>query len=301
MKWKRGAGRSGDVIDTRGGGGRFGGGGLPGGGKVAIPGGIGIVGVLLFVVLQLVSGGGGASGSPFGVDSQFGPNPSAPQETAIPASEDPERDLRDFSGYVFTRVQDTWEEIFTQANRPYERARLVLYRGGVNTACGSASSAVGPFYCPGDKLVYIDLSFYGDMQRQLGASGDFAWAYVIAHEVGHHVQNELGTSDEVRRLQRESPGDANAYSVRLELQADCYAGVWAYSVYSAGDLEEGDIEEAVGASEAVGDDRIQGRSGGGINPDSFTHGSSEQRARWFNEGRRRGEPGDCDTFAAERL
>lgn len=198
-------------------------------------------------------------------------------------------------------MQDTWEETFARANRPYERAQLVLYRGGVNTACGSASSAVGPFYCPGDRRVYVDLSFYRDMQRQLGAGGDFAWAYVIAHEVGHHVQNELGTSDEVRRLQQQQPRDANRLSVRLELQADCYAGVWANTVYEAGDLEQGDVEEAVGASEAVGDDRLQGRGGGGINPDSFTHGSSEQRARWFNTGRERGEPGDCDTFAPDTV
>ena len=143
---------------------------------------------------------------------------------------------------------------------------MVLYRGAVSTACGDASSAVGPFYCPGDQRVYLDLSFYGDMERQLGASGDFAWAYVIAHEVGHHVQQQLGTSGEVSRLQRENPDQANALSVRLELQADCYAGVWAHSVYAAGDLEEGDVDEAVGASEAVGDDRLQRRASGRDEP-----------------------------------
>jgi uncharacterized protein len=155
------------------------------------------------------------------------------------------------------------------------------------------------FYCPGDQRVYIDLSFYDDMAQQLGASGEFAWAYVIAHEVGHHAQNELGTSDEVRRLQSEHAGDRNELSVRLELQADCYAGVWANTVYEAGDLEEGDIEEAIAASEAVGDDRLQRRATGTVDPDSSTHGSSEQRARWFNTGRERGEPGDCDTFSTE--
>ncbi len=139
------------------------------------------------------------------------------------------------------------------------------------------------------------------MQRQLGASGDFAWAYVIAHEVGHHVQQQLGTSGEVSRLQRENPDQANALSVRLELQADCYAGVWAHSVYAAGDLEEGDVSEAVGASEAVGDDRLQRRASGQINPDSFTHGSAEQRHRWFENGRRDGDPGACDTFTPENL
>ena len=177
----------------------------------------------------------------------------------------------------------------------------MLYRGGVSTGCGSASSAVGPFYCPADQRVYVDLSFYDDMARQLGAQGDFAWAYVIAHEVGHHVQNELGTSSEVRRLQQQEPDAANDLSVRQELQADCYAGVWANTVYEAGELDEGDIEEAIGASEAVGDDRLQRRASGSVDPDSFTHGSSEQRARWFNAGLERGEPGDCDSFGAEEL
>jgi uncharacterized protein len=174
----------------------------------------------------------------------------------------------------------------------------VLYRNGVATACGDATSDVGPFYCPGDQRVYLDLSFYGDMHDRLGAGGDFAWAYVIAHEVGHHVQNRLGTSSEVGRLQREHPDAANELSVRLELQADCYAGVWAHSVYREGDLEQGDIREAIGASEAVGDDRLQSATGR-VDPDSFTHGTSEQRARWFNAGRERGEPGDCDTFSVD--
>jgi predicted metalloprotease len=265
---------------------------------MAIPGGLGVAGVIVFLVLQLLAGGGGPA---FGVDNQFGEAPQAPDSRGIPADQDPERDLKDFSSYVFIRVQDTWEDTFKRAGEPYERAKMVLYRGGVSTACGSASSAVGPFYCPGDQRVYIDLSFYDDMAQQLGAEGDFAWAYVIAHEVGHHVQNVLGTSDEVRRLQREHPDDANQLSVRLELQADCYAGVWANTVFEQGQLEEGDVEEAIAASGAVGDDRLQRRATGSVNPDSFTHGSSEQRARWFNTGLERGEPGDCDTFGAESL
>jgi uncharacterized protein len=175
----------------------------------------------------------------------------------------------------------------------------VLYRDAVSTGCGEASSAVGPFYCPADQRVYLDLSFYGDMESQLGAGGDFAWAYVIAHEIGHHIQNQLGTSREVRNLQSQNPGDANQLSVRLELQADCYSGVWAKTVYEAGDLDEGDVGEAVAASEAVGDDRLQREATGSVNPDSFTHGSSEQRARWFNEGRATGDPGACDTFSAD--
>jgi uncharacterized protein len=178
---------------------------------------------------------------------------------------------------------------------------VVFYRDAVATGCGDASSAVGPFYCPADQRVYLDLSFYSDMETQLGAPGDFAWAYVIAHEVGHHVQQELGTSAEVSRLQRDDPRQANALSVRLELQADCYAGVWGHSVFAAGDLDPGDVKEAVRASAAVGDDRLQRRAGGQVNPDSFTHGSSAQRTEWFNRGRANGEPADCDTFSPETL
>ena len=300
MRWNRKGGRSSDVIDARGGGGGGGGfGGIPGGGRVAIPGGLGIVGAIAFVLITLLSGGG--SGSAFGVDSQFGGAAQAPDSRPIPAGQDPELELKKFSSYVFSRVQNTWEDTFERAGRRYDRSQLVLYRGGASTGCGSASSAVGPFYCPADRRVYVDLSFYDDMARQLGASGDFAWAYVIAHEVGHHVQNVLGTSTEVRRLQQQEPGAANDLSVRLELQADCYAGVWANTVFAAGDLEQGDVEEAVGASEAVGDDRLQERASGGVDPDSFTHGSSEQRRRWLQVGMESGDPRACDTFNARQL
>jgi predicted metalloprotease len=300
MRWRRSR-NTGDVIDARGGG-MGPRGGFPGGRRVALPGGLGLVGAIVFVLIQVLGGGGGG-GPAFSIDDEFGAQPQAPGAGAqgIPASEDPERDLKDFSGYVFTRNLNVWERLFDGSGRPFERAKLVLYRSGVSTGCGDASSAVGPFYCPADRRVYLDLSFYDDMARQLGASGDFAWAYVIAHEVGHHVQQQLGTSDEVRALERERPEDANELSVRLELQADCYAGVWAQTVFAAGDLEPGDVGEAVGASEAVGDDRIQSRASGSVDPDSFTHGSSEQRARWFNRGRASGEPGDCDTFAADEL
>jgi uncharacterized protein len=219
----------------------------------------------------------------------------------IPPAEDPERDLKDFSAYVFTEAQKTWQQIFRRDGRQYENAKLVLFRSGVSTGCGSASSAVGPFYCPADERVYLDLGFYRDMQSRLRAGGDFAWAYVIAHEVGHHVQQELGISGEVRRMQQQNRGDANELSVRLELQADCYSGVWASTVFAKGDLERGDIEEAMGASEAVGDDRLQRQAGGSVDPDSFTHGSSEQRRRWFERGYEDGEPGACDTFAADEL
>jgi predicted metalloprotease len=186
--------------------------------------------------------------------------------------------------------------------KDYTHAKLVLYRDGVDTACGSATSAVGPFYCGGDKRVYLDLSFFGDMVDKLGGrGGDFAWAYVIAHEMGHHVQDQLGTSDQVARARRHTPDDANELSVRQELQADCYAGVWANAVFEAGDLQKGDVEEALDAANSVGDDRLQRRVGGTVDSDLFTHGTSEQRKRWFERGRADGEPADCDTFNADDL
>jgi predicted metalloprotease len=292
MRWKRV--RNPDVIDRRG---ASGGGGLPMGRGGAVGGGLGVVGLVLFLAIQLLGGG---NGSAFDVDTGLGGGGSSPtQPVAIPPSQDPERDLKDFSTYVFTDVQKTWEQTFRRADQPYEHARLVLYRGGVRTACGAASSAVGPFYCPGDQIVYLDLSFYGDLQNKLGAGGDFAWAYVIAHEVGHHVQQQLGTSEEVTRLQREQREDANDLSVRLELQADCYSGVWGNTVYKQGALEKGDVREALRAAGAVGDDRLQRQATGSIDPDSFTHGSSEQRRSWFDKGYESGDANACDTFSAD--
>jgi predicted metalloprotease len=291
MRWRRGASTA-DVIDVRGGGGR-----RRGGGALPVGGGLGVVGVIVFIAIQLLSGGAGGFNVPAGFDTAT----RAPSGEAIPPGHDPEKDLKDFSVYVFNSVQATWERTFSDQGRDYERAKLVLYRDRVNTGCGSASSAVGPFYCPADGHVYLDLSFYRDMERQLQASGDFAWAYVIAHEVGHHIQDQLGTSAEVERIRRSDPDRANEASVRLELQADCYAGVWAQSVFEAGDLEAGDIDEALRASEAVGDDRLQQQAGRQVNPDSFTHGSSAQRHEWFDRGRERGEPADCDTFSVDDL
>jgi predicted metalloprotease len=259
-------------------------------------GGLGGVGVVIFLLIQLI-GGGGAAG--FGVEDPFGAGVNSPEYAEIPPAQDPDRDLKDFSAYVFDSAQRSWEETFERNGQSYERAKLVLFSGGVSTGCGSASSAVGPFYCPADQRVYLDLSFYREMENQLGAEGDFAWAYVIAHEVGHHVQQQLGTSGEVRRLEQEDPGEANELSVRLELQADCYAGVWSHSVRAAGDLEKGDLEEALGAAEAVGDDRLQRAARGTVDPDSFTHGTSEQRATWFGNGDDAGEPAACDTFSPD--
>jgi uncharacterized protein len=290
VRWKRV--ESTDVIDQRAGG------GFPGGGRVAVPGGLGIGGILIYLAISLLSGGGG--GSSFGVDDPFGTGTQAPGVSSprgIPASQDPDRDLKDFSVYVFERTQQVWEKTLTEQGKSYQHAKLVLYRGGVQTGCGSATSAVGPFYCPADQRVYLDLSFYGDMQNQLHASGDFAWAYVIAHEMGHHVQQQLGTSDQVSQAQRDNPDQRNELSVRLELQADCYAGVWAKTVYK--ELEPGDVEEAMTASRAVGDDRLQKQATGSVNPDTFTHGTSAQRASWFDRGRTSGQPSDCDTFSGD--
>ena len=265
-------------------------------------GGLGLVGVLVVLALQMFGGGGGGGGGGFGIDSPLAGGGGTAQSDPIPASQDPDRDLKDFSAYVFSNVQDDWARIFREADREYTRSKLVLFRGGVDTGCGSASSAVGPFYCPADQRVYVDLSFFDDMKTKLGGKGgDFAWAYVLAHEVGHHVQQELGTSDQMRRAQQENPDEANELSVRLELQADCYSGVWANSVYAAGDLEAGDIEEAMDAASSVGDDRLQRRAGGDVDPHSFTHGTSEQRQRWFDAGRQAGDPGRCDTFNSDEL
>jgi predicted metalloprotease len=282
MRWQRGR-SAGNTIDARG--------ARSPGARVAVPGGLGLVGVLVFLAFQLLSGGSG-----YAVPTAFDDGAQAPEGGAIPADQDPDRDLRDFSEYVFDSAQSTWSRTFGGG---YRDAKLYLYRDAVSTGCGSASSAVGPFYCPADQRVYLDLGFFGDMERRLGAPGDFAWAYVIAHEVGHHVQTLRGTSDEVRRLQRENPDQANPLSVRQELQADCYAGVWAHAVFDQ--LDKGDVEEAITASEAVGDDRLQRRATGDVRPDSFTHGSSEQRARWFQKGQSSGEPADCDTFSADDL
>jgi predicted metalloprotease len=292
MKWKR-TGGGGDVIDARG---ASRGAGMPGG-RVALPGGLGLVGVLVFLAIQVLGGGGG-SGTAFDVPGAFDTGARAPQAAPIPASQDPERDLKDFSVYVFRDVQNMWEETFRRQGKSYEPAQLVLYRSGVNTGCGSASSAVGPFYCPSDRRVYLDLSFEREMSDRLGAGGDFAWAYVIAHEVGHHVQRLTGTSEDVRGEQAADRGRANELSVRLELQADCYAGVWAHGAFAAGQLEKGDIEEALGAAQAVGDDRLQRSARGSVDPDTFTHGTSEQRMRWFRAGYDGGEPAACDTFSA---
>jgi uncharacterized protein len=310
MKWKRSKGRRNrDVIDIRGaeqpaGGGRSSGGlgGLPIPGSIAgVGGGAGIVVLIVVIAIQVLGGGEGG----FDLGPAFGGGAQAPgvdDPAPIPPEQDPQRDVKEFSIYVFNDAQDTWSGLFSGDGEEYDRAELVLYSRAVSTeGCGGATSAVGPFYCPADGRVYLDLTFFEDMRRQLGAPGDFAWAYVIAHEIGHHVQNLLGTNDEVAELERDDPDRANELSVRTELQADCYAGVWAATVFAEGDLEEGDLEEAFTATEAVGDDTLAEAAGADVDTDSFTHGSAEQRRRWFEAGYESGDAADCDTFSADEV
>jgi predicted metalloprotease len=233
-----------------------------------------------------------------------GVQPSAPSGEQVPYEESAEEaQLREFVSVVLADTEDAWGQIFTAAGRTYEQPKLVLFSGAVESACGFAQAAVGPFYCPGDRKVYIDLSFYHDLQSRFGAPGDFAQAYVVAHEVGHHVQTLLGISERnMAARQRASEVEANALSVRQELQADCFAGIWAHNADRTRQLlEQGDIEEGLNAASAIGDDRLQKQSRGYVAPESFTHGSSEQRVRWFKRGFESGDVNSCDTFATKSL
>jgi uncharacterized protein len=276
MRWREGR-QSDNVEDRRG-----------MGGKGLAVGGIGSVVVIIIAFLlgvdpsQLLNGGGS--------------DPAPGTQVARPAN--PEEDeLKAFSSSVLANTEDVWEEVFRQKGQQYRRPKLVLFTGQVRSPCGLSSSAVGPFYCPGDQKVYIDLSFYKELKSRFRAPGDFAQAYVIAHEVGHHIQNLTGTMDKVDSMRgRGSERDANELSVRLELQADCYAGVWAQYAQKKGDLEAGDIEEALNAATAIGDDRLQKEGQGYVVPDSFTHGTSAQRMRWFRQGLETGDIRQCDTF-----
>ena len=254
-----------------------------------------VIGVGLFIASQLginipalLLGGGGMQGGPTG---------ATPKITAA------EQQLADMTSVVLADTETTWQEIFKARGRNYEEPTLVLFSGSVQSACGLADAAMGPFYCPGDKKVYIDLSFYSDLKSRHGAPGDFAQAYVIAHEVGHHIQTLLGISGQVQQQkQRSSKAEANQLSVRQELQADCLAGVWGYHADKArGMLESGDVDEALTAAAAIGDDRLQKQSRGYVTPESFTHGSSEQRIRWFKTGLASGDIDTCDTFSVAKL
>jgi hypothetical protein len=230
---------------------------------------------------------------------------NVPSDTATtPGEQDFSADpLADMVSVVVADTEDVWNEVFAESNRRYEEPVLVMFRGATRTACGVGQAYMGQFYCPADSKAYIDLDFYTELKNRFDAPGDFAQAYVIAHEIGHHVQHLLGITEEVRvSRQRLSESEANSMSVRLELQADCLAGVWASRTEREhGFLEEGDVDEALNAASAIGDDRQQQRGGGAVSPDSFTHGTSEQRVRWFRAGFQSGEPDRCDTFSAENL
>jgi predicted metalloprotease len=285
MKWRRT--RSEHVDDLRGAGGGGRGFGVP------LAAGGGLVGIIA-ILIALVSGGDGGLGSMIDQLPGAVPEGSSSDEVADEAqSEDAQ-----FVTFLTEDTQAMWASEFQQAGRQYQYARLNMFTGQVNTGCGAATSAVGPFYCPADGEVYIDLDFFRELSDRFGAPGDFAQAYVIAHEIGHHVQNLIGISDEVSQKQQTagSQEEANEWSVRLELQADCLAGVWAHSVYARGDLERGDIEEGLAAAQAVGDDRIQEQAGMTVNPETWTHGSSADRQEWFNRGFESGESSECDTF-----
>lgn len=271
---------------------------------MALKGGIG--GLILMVVLALVGGGsllgGGEGGGGISLPDVLGqvqPGAPAQGEAPIAREDDSEAELVDWVGYVLNDIQDFWIGQFSAAGSQYEEAVLVVYREAVTSGCGTAPASAGPFYCPLDKKIYLDLSFFDDLASRFGAPGDFAGIYVIAHEVAHHIQNLTGVNPAVRREQQENPDRANELSVRQELQADCLAGVWAYSAFERDLLEPGDIEEAIGAATAVGDDRIQRQAGMQINPETWTHGSSQQRVDWFMTGFDSGDPGRCDTFSGD--
>lgn len=282
MKW-RGRKRSGNVEDRRG----------SGYGKIG--GGLGIGGLVIIGIIWLLGG------DPSALLEQV---PTQPQQTTSPAQQQQEDELAEFVSIVLQDTEDVWQKVFReQLDQEYQEPTLVLFNGSVRSACGSASAATGPFYCPGDQKVYIDLSFYNDLKNRFGASGDFAMAYVIAHEVGHHVQNLLNITDQLDAQRgRVSQEEYNRLSVKLELQADYLAGVWAHHAEEMKQiLEKGDIQEALNAANAIGDDRLQEQAQGRVVPESFTHGTSEQRMRWFSKGFNSGLLEEGDTFNAPNL
>ena len=295
MKWE-GQRQSDNVEDRRAGGGGLGGGGFRIGGRgiglgtvaLAVVGGL-IFGVNPLTLLGMLSGGGGGE---------------APSSQQAPAQRPPANDaLASFVSTVLADTEDVWGALMKTGGVAYRQPKLVLFRGAVGTACGTGQSAMGPFYCPGDQKVYIDLGFFDTLRSRMGAPGDFAQAYVISHEVGHHVQNLMGITGKVDGMRgRVSETQMNALSVRVELQADCFAGVWAHhSQKGKGWLEQGDIEEAMNAASKIGDDMLQRKSQGTVVPESFTHGSSQQRQTWFRRGLESGVVAQCNTFDARTL
>jgi uncharacterized protein len=294
--------RPGGVIDRRGEApveGAPGGLGFPGGGGFPFPnrrGGIGVGAIVLLLIMVFVLphflGSSGAQIPNADAVNGF-PNAGGSGSTT---QVDPTDPMGEFVDEVQDDVQATWEDIFKGAGRTYRPTAVVLFRGSTQTGCGVGSADTGPFYCPIDRRVYLDTGFFKELEQRFGASGDFAEAYVIAHEIGHHVQVLLGISDQVQKAAQQDPSQANELSVRQELQADCFAGVWAYSANQRGVLGPGDLEEGLNAAAAVGDDRIQSSVNGRIDPESFTHGTSEQRVRWLQTGFQSGNPHACDTF-----
>ncbi len=285
MRWK-GRRQSRNVEDRR-------------GRRVAKAAGGGGIGMILLALVAMY----------FGVDPSMllnlggGMQGNAPSQTKSYQPSAAEEELAQFTSVVLADTEDTWNQIFRESGVSYQEPKLVLFSGSVKSACGFAQAAMGPFYCPGDNKVYIDLSFYRDLRQRHQADGDFAQAYVIAHEVGHHVQNLLGISTKVHTSQRSmSKSEANALSVRLELQADCFAGIWANHTHRSKQvLERGDIEEALTAASAIGDDRLQKQARGYVTPESFTHGSSKQRVKWFKAGLQGGDISQCNTFDTRDL
>ncbi|MEG3052875.1 MAG: neutral zinc metallopeptidase, partial [Hafnia sp.] len=253
-------------------------------------------GGLILLVVVLVAGY-------YGVDLTPLLNGEAPmgqtQQHSQPANSAQDNQMAKFTSVILASTEDTWSQLFQKMGKQYQDPKLVLYRGATRTGCGTGQSVMGPFYCPADKTVYIDLSFYQEMKNKLGADGDFAQGYVVAHEVGHHVQNLLGIEQKVRQMQQgASKAEQNRLSVKMELQADCFAGVWGHNMQNQQVLEAGDLEEALNAAQAIGDDRLQQQSQGRVIPDSFTHGTSEQRYTWFKRGFDSGNPSSCNTFAS---
>jgi uncharacterized protein len=298
MRWQLGR-RSSNVEDRRGMS-RTRGFPMPGGismGRGVRRGGLGGIGLIVVVLIALF----------LGIDPsmlfQGGTMTDAPYTEAPGTAPPADDEAAQFVATVLGYTEDTWSELFQESGQTYREPTLVLFSDQVSSACGFAQAAMGPFYCPADEKVYIDLAFYRELHERFGAPGDFAQAYVIAHEVGHHVQNLLGIAQEVQSVRRQlSETESNALSVMMELQADCFAGLWAHHTERAQQiLEEGDVEEGLNAAAAIGDDRMQRRSQGYVIPDAFTHGSSEQRVKWFREGLRTGDFQACDTFNAERL
>jgi len=281
VKFRRRKGMSANIQDRR---------GRPG---MAVGAGVGIPGIVILLIFMFLNNGNGGGGPD--IDDVLGDlqNPGAVPADSAPPSNDR---LVDFMSFVLDDVQRFWAQTFSESGEGYPKADLVLFTQSTNSACGGATSAIGPHYCPADQKVYVDLDFFRDLRDRFGAPGDFAQAYVLAHEVAHHVQNVLGINEQVQRAQQSGSDDANELSVLLELQADCLAGVWGYTTNDRGILEPGDLQEGLRAAAAVGDDRIQEQAGQRVNPETWTHGSSDQRVDWFQRGFESGDPSRCDTF-----